>query len=187
MHVLSFPRLSFSHPWKEALTDTQTQQPRTGLSLVSDKIIHKDKSLEHLTNASASSQFSLPGAGKIDCSVNLINGSSLYFFSAWTLLGLRLHCSAENQSGIFQTAAKCRNTIANNLMSLPSALGKSMQREGLGASTWMCFWLGLEVRKRGCGRQWTAQQSFKSSVNCLNFCIWGQFWRCNDWIQQYEN
>ena len=124
---LNFLSLHFQHPWKEALTDTQTEQPRTGPSLVSDKIIHKDKSLECLTNASASRQFSLPGAEKIDCSVNLINGSSLYFFSAGTLLGLRLYCSAENQSGIFQTAAKCRNTIANNIMSLPTALGKPTQ------------------------------------------------------------
>lgn len=127
MYFPSFPQLSFSHPWKEALTDTQTEQPSTGAALASDKIIHKDKSLEHLTNASTSSQFSLPGVGKIDCSVNLINGSSLYFFSAWTLLGLRLHCSAENQSGIFQTAANCRNAIENNLMIFSSALRKSMQ------------------------------------------------------------
>lgn len=87
------------------------------------------QSLEHLTNSSTSSQPSLAGPGKIDCGVNLINGSSLHFFRAWTLLGLELHCLAENQSGIFQTAPNCRNTITNNLSSFPSALGKSMLRE----------------------------------------------------------
>jgi hypothetical protein len=52
--------------------DTQSEQPNTEPSLVSDKIIHKDKSLEHLTNASTSSQFSLPGESenRLQCQLN---------------------------------------------------------------------------------------------------------------------